>query len=345
MRVAIDVSSLIFQTGVSQYTQNLVRHLPAELLLQFGFSLRRGDEFPAGVKVIPLPPTAIHYLWNQAHMFPVESFVGPVGIYHSSDWAQGPSRAKKVTTIHDLSPFLFPEETGSKIIAAHTARMKWVVRECDAVICVSQNTAADFQKLFSYPSSKIHVIHEALPVQHSITANTSYVIPDTSYILAIGARQPRKNIMRLIAAYTKYREKYSLPEKLIIVGEKPHDTSYKIHDTVQFTGHISDQQLANYFAGAQAFVYPSLYEGFGLPILEAFHFGVPVAASSTSSIPEVAGSAAILFDPLDEEGIAAGIAQAIKEKTSLVALGKKQLTKFSWKKTADETMEVYKGIC
>ncbi len=344
MRVAIDISSVIFRTGVSRYTQELVRHLPNDLLLPFGFSMRRGGEFPAGTKVFPLPPTAMHYLWNKYHTLSVESLVGDMDVYHSSDWAQGPSRAKKVTTIHDLSPFLFPEETDSQILAVHTARMKWVIKECDAVICVSQNTASDLQKLFNYPSSKIHIIPEALPTPHQLSPDTSYVIPDTSYLLAIGARQPRKNIKRLISAYLAHRSKYFLPEKLIIIGEIP-DTTYKIHDTVQFTGPVSDQDLAGYMRGAEAFVYPSLYEGFGLPILEAFHHQVPVAASNTSSIPEVAGSAAVLFDPLDEESIAKGVADAIKNKKKLISAGTKQLSHFSWTKTAEKTLEVYKSLC
>lgn len=341
MRVAIDVSSLVFRTGVSRYTAELTAHLPSDIQTPFGFSLRRGLEFPKGTKVVPIPPTVIHYLWNKLHLLSVESLVGGIDVYHSSDWTQGPSKAKKVTTIHDLSPFLFPDETDPKILAVHAARMKWVVRECDAVMCVSKNTASDLQRLFNYPSSKIHVIYEALPSQALV--DTRYKIQDTSYILAIGARQPRKNIKRLIQSYTSYRSKYSLPEKLIIIGEIP-DTSYEIHDTVQFTGPVSDQDLANYMAGASAFVYPSLYEGFGLPILEAFHHKVPTAVSNTSSIPEVAGDAAILFDPLDEEAIAKGIADAIKHKTKLVSAGTKQLAKFSWQKTAHETLSVYNSL-
>ncbi len=109
-------------------------------------------------------------------------------------------------------------------------------------------------------------------------------------------------------------------------------------------GFISDQELVNYLASAQAFVYPSLYEGFGLPILEAFYQGTPVACSNTSSLPEVAGKAAVYFDPLNEEEMTNAILETQKNKSKLVKLGTEQLTKFSWKKCAQETVDVYKTL-
>ncbi len=328
MKVGLDVSSIIYGTGVSNYTLELLQHLPQDILVPFGYSLRRLAELKRiilkGVS-LPIPPTVMHYLWNVLHLVNVESFIGEVNIYHSSDWTQGPSQAKKVTTVHDLSPFLYPAETDPQIVAVHAARMKWVVKECDKIICVSNSTAADLHRLFPSTIGRTVVIPEALPgkylsLQPQITKNANYVF-------AIGARQPRKNIDRLKLACAK------LGQKLIVVGEGSD------------LGYVSDQALVNYLAGASAFVYPSLYEGFGLPILEAFYYHVPVACSNTSSLPEVAGEAAAYFDPLSVESIAAGITQAIKDRDRLTAAGTKQLAKFSWDNVAQETLRVYKSLC
>lgn len=327
MKIGIDISQSVYGTGVSEYVINLIRYLPQEDILPFGFSLRRREDLKRillkGVS-FPIPPTLMDFLWNRLHIFNVENFTGQIDVYHSSDWTQGPSKAKKVTTIHDLSPFLYPQEVDPQIVAVHTRRMKWAVAECDHFICVSQNTASDLQRLFSIPSPKITVIYEALPTKY--LSLRPQITKSANYVFAIGARQPRKNINRLKKACEL------LQQKLVIVGEGSD------------IGYVSDQDLVNYLANASVFVYPSLYEGFGLPILEAFHYQVPVAASNISSIPEVAGDAAVLFDPYSQDSIASAITQAIKNRQQLVSAGLKQLAKFSWEETAEQTLTVYKSL-
>lgn len=342
MKIGFDVSASIYGTGVSQYITNLVANLPTPDLNLFGYSLRRQADikslFPTA-KTYPIAPTLADFIWNRLHIYNIENLIGSIDVLHSSDWVQPPTKAKKVTTIHDLSPFLYPGGLDPQVVSVHTRRMKWVAAECDKIICVSENTAADLKLRFNIPESRIKVIYEALPVEHVLTPQvTKY----SNYIVTIGARQPRKNINRLVSSYLHYKSKFGLPEKLIIIGE----VSEKISDpSVIYTGFVTNQDLVNYLAWAKVFVYPSLYEGFGLPILEAFHYGVPVAASNSSAIPEVGGEAAVYFDPLDEEGIAKAISQAIKDCPQLVAAGTKQLSKFSWTTAAAQTLEVYKSIC
>lgn len=323
MKIGIDISQSVYGTGVSNYTLELLRHLPAEIMLPFGFSLRRFFDLKTKA-AWPFPPPLMDFLWNQLHLVDVETFTGPLDIYHSSDWTQGPSRSKKVTTVHDLSPFLYPGETDPKIVAVHSRRMKWVVAECDKIICVSNSTADDLQRLFPDTAGRTVVISEALPSKY-LTLKPQ-ITKSANYVLAISARQPRKNINRLKRACELLRQ------KLVIVGEGSD------------IGYVSDQDMVNYFANATVFVYPSLYEGFGLPILEAFYYQVPVAAANTSSIPEVAGNAAALFDPLSEESIAVGITQALKDHDLMVAAGTKQLAKFSWENTAKNTLKVYESV-
>lgn len=332
MRVAIDISQAIYGTGVSDYTLELSRRIPATL---FGYSLRRQSEirrlFPTA-RIFPFPPTLIHLLWNQLHTFTVENLLGKVDVYHSSDWAQAPSRARKVTTIHDLAPILYPSPT---ITPVHQARLRWVVKECDRIICVSKFTEVELHRLYPSTFSRTVVIPEALP---SRFLHEPMVINSEPYVLAIGARQPRKNISRLISAFLKYRP----AEKLIIVGE---NSSIINHKSIIYTGYVSDQDLVNYLAGAKCFVYPSLYEGFGLPILGAFHHKIPVACSDISVFHETAGDAVKFFDPNNEESISKGIVDAIQNKTRLTNLGAEQLRNYSWEIVAKDTLNVYKSLC
>lgn len=345
MNIGIDISAVVYGTGVSDYTKDLVSQLiktNSDNFTLFGSSLRRQQDilniFPQA-KITFLPPTALDLLWNKFHLVGVEQFVGKIDVWHSSDWTEPPAKAAKVTTVHDLSPFLYPAEMDSKIVEVHTRKMKWAVKECRKFICVSQNTAQDLQRLFNVAPDRIVVIPEALPSRYLRSARlTKY----TNYLVAIGARQPRKNIQALISAYLKFKDSLDLPKKLIIIGENAE----KVTDpSIFYTGYVDDQTLVDLLAGAEAFVYPSLYEGFGLPILGAFQHQVPVAASNASSIPEVAGNAAILFDPGNEDEMAKSIRQAIDQKQDLIKEGSAQLQKFSWASAAADTLAVYKSIC
>lgn len=343
MNIGIDVSPAVYGTGVADYLVNLIGHLPAKELTIFGSSLRRQSDlrrlFPTS-RILPFPPTFLGVLWNRLHVLPIERFIGRVDVFHSSDWLEPPAGCPKVTTVHDLSPFLYPGEVSPQIVSVHRAKMRWAVKECSKFICVSTNTAADLQRLFKVESSKIAVIKEALPARFQIQPR---VVGEPDYLVAIGARQPRKNVSRLISAYLRYEDKLRLPAKLVIIGEAP--SNQVTTNQVTYTGYLPDQDLVDYLAGAAAFVYPSLYEGFGLPILVAFYHQVPVAAANTSSIPEVAGDAAVLFDPYSEEAIAQAVVAAINNRDRLIAAGTKQLSKFSWAKAAQETLAVYKSLC
>ena len=208
MKVGIDVSAAIYGTGVSDYVINLVQNLPQSELVLFGSSLRRQADISAlfpTAKTFPIPPTLLDIIWNQFHVLAVETLIGPVDILHSSDWTQPPARAKKLTTIHDLAPFIYPQETSSNIVAAHTRRMKWVVKECDRIICVTNNTASDLLRLFPSTASRIVVIPEALPARY--ISLTPQITKNANYVFAIGARQPRKNIDRLKSACAILKQK------------------------------------------------------------------------------------------------------------------------------------------
>ncbi len=363
MKIGIDISQAIFGTGVSDYVINLVEKLPVadptnEYVL-FGSSMRRAGDikklFPTA-KTYHIPPTLLHYLWNHLHVINIENFTGDVDVFHSSDWAEPPASSPKVTTVHDLSPFLYPGEMKSPdfrdIPAVHKARMNWVVRESARIICVSESTAAKLIQLFKVNPDRISVIPEALPKRYEFRptlAEISAVKKEfglTSYIMAVGTPNPRKNIPRLVSAFLKYHKKLRLPEKLIVVGGHGWGLSgIPTSPQVIFPGYLSDFKVAGLMAGCSALSYASLHEGFGLPILLGFHHQIPVVTSNVSSMPEVAGDAAVLVDPTSEESIAHGLAEAIKNRKQLAVRGEKRLAQYSWGRTARETLLVYSQVC
>jgi len=293
----------------------------------------------------------MHYLWNILHLYPVENFLGKMDVFHSSDWTQPPSDAPSVTTIHDLSPMLFPQEMGKKITSVHKARLSWVIKECQKIICVSKSTAGDMKQLFNLEDSRMIVVPEALPKRFDLSPTVASVTGTKSkwqledYIIAVGSRQPRKNYVRLANSFLNFKSKYRLPGQLVIVGGGGWGDKIPRHASIVQTGFLPDNEVLALVKGARALVVSSIYEGFGLPILLAWRQGVPVAVSDISSLPEVVGNAGILFDPMDEESIASGISLSIKKDSLLIPAATKRLGLFSWEETAKKTLSVYQSLC
>lgn len=356
MRIAIDISQVIYETGVSYYTRNLVKHLLSvdkqnEYLL-FGGSLRRLGDLKRSVKGLTgkystrfnlVSPGLADILWNRFHLIPVERLIGKIEVVHSSDWAQPRSKAFKVTTVHDLYPVLYPDKNAPKVVGVHQRRLKWVKKEVDRVVVPSEATQKDLVKL-GFDKSKIRVVPEALdPIFKGVVSDER--IKDIKakygltkrYLLGNGINH-RKNTLRIIEAFRQLDGNY----QLVLIGE-PKIKVPKVEGVV-ITGHIDSGDRPALFSGAEVLVYPSLHEGFGLPILEAFACRVPVVTSNLSSMPVVAGGAAILVDPLNIKSIEKGIKEAIKDKKPLVTKGLGRVRDFSWEKTALETLKVYEEV-
>ena len=355
MKIAVDVSPIIYETGVSVYTYELVKNLllydsQNEYVL-FGGSLRGLGELRAkaselkgnfDTRFVMFPPSVAQVVWNQLHILPVESFIGKVDVFHASDWTQPPTKAFKVTTVHDLTPIKYPRLSHPRIVAAHSKRFMWIKKEVDAVIVPSMATKKDLLDL-DFKEEKIYVIPEApnplvklAKAEQVMELKKRYRISG-KYLLAVGVT-PRKNIDRVISAFEKIRAGEDL--KLVVIGE----AKMKIEQTrgVIFAGHVPFHDLSPFYTGAEALVYPSLYEGFGLPILEAFACGTPVVTSNTSSMREIAQDAAVLVDPYKVESISEGIIKALLQKKDLSKKGMIHVKHFTWEKTARMTLEVYK---
>ncbi|HEX6977277.1 MAG TPA: glycosyltransferase family 1 protein [Patescibacteria group bacterium] len=354
MKVGIDISQIVYGTGVSSYTKELVRKIleidredrfilwggslrHKEIIRQYAFSLKGNFE----LKISPLSPNMADFMWNRMHKINVERFVGKVDVFHSSDWTQPPTRAFKVTTVHDLAPLKFPKLTHPRIVAVHKRRLYWVVNEVDRIIVPSISTKEDLIKVGG-KEERIVVIPEAAgdvfkpQSEEAINAvKTKYGIKE-DYIMTVGYGE-RKNTRRLIEAYGKVKRKNL---KLVIVGGVRKES---LERGVTYTGYVSDSDLAAFYSGSRGLIYPSIYEGFGLPVLQAFSCDCPVVTSNTSSLPEVAGEAAVLVDPENINLIAEGIEEVLVRPSKWIKKGRVQVKKFSWEKAARETLRVYRS--
>lgn len=360
MRILIDISAVVFGTGVSTYTTNLVSKLleidkSSEYLL-FGGSLRSRDKLKKFIsslrsnnfkaKILPIPPTLADLIWNRLHILSIEKIAGKVDIFHSSDWTQPPSSAFKVTTIHDLIPLKFPELSSPKIISTHIARIKWVKREVDRIIVPSQAVAQDCLE-FGFQKEKIRVIPEAPdPIfrpakKYEIAKIKRKYRIFGDYLLSVGVGE-RKNTKRIIEAFEKVKVERDL--KLVLVGETDIDEYRRLLHSrgVVFLGHVPKKDLPKLYSGAKVLVYPSLSEGFGLPILEAFSCRLCVVISNIQSLLETAKGAALVVDPYEPDSIADGIKSVLNNREKWVKRGLNVLKRYSWEKTAKSTLKVYK---
>lgn len=364
MKIGIDISQIVYGTGVSFYTQSLVENLlkidnKNEYRLFFS-SLRKNlpasfkyKTANARLKSFKIPPTLLEPLFNKSHLLPIESFIGKVDVFHSSDWTQPPTRAKKVTTIHDFGFLKYPETAHPKIKAVMERRFRWIKKEIDMVIAISQSTKKDTMEILGIPENKIKVVYEAVPeditqVKNKQTINkikNKYHIKG-DYILSVATLEPRKNLKIIIQAFQALGIK---DLQLVIIGKSGWDNIRMDNgiENVKFTGYVNRQDLAALYSGAVCLAFPSLYEGFGLPILEAMQCGCPVITSHLSSMPEVAGKAGILVDPMDIEEIGKGFYEVVSNKIKrqeMIKEGFKQVKKFSWEKTARQTLKVYEDV-
>jgi glycosyltransferase involved in cell wall biosynthesis len=286
-------------------------------------------------------------VWNKLHILNVERLVGKLDVFHSSDWTQPPSRALKVTTIHDLVPIKYPKTVRKdlvrKIVQTHLSRLYWVKKEVDLVIAVSNSTKKDIMEYLGIPENKIRVIYEAAdPAFYRSSeeevklVKQKYKIYD-DYFLVVGD-DPRKNLDRILQAYERVRPETRY--KLVIAkdGLVPEGRG-----VIHVKG-FSRSELAALYSGAKVLIFASLYEGFGLPIIEAFACGCPVVTSNVSSMPEIAGGAGVLVDPNEVDSIVDGIKNALKNSQSLIRKGYRRAKDFSWRKTAEQTIKVYEEV-
>lgn len=372
MKIGIDFTPANYDRGVSRYTKNLIRsllELPGNEIAFYGSSLRQYDSLKKRANELiksarlasnyqfnfqKYPPSVLQFLWKVG-LNPISKTLPDIDVFHSWDWLQPPDdNLPLVSTIHDLAILKYPETAHPKVLAAHKQSWK-VLKEKEAeIIAVSQATKKDIVNFLEIPAYRIHVIPEALPQEiRVINENLSEdqveklkrkLNLQKPFLLFVGTREPRKNLVRLIEAWQPLQKDLDL----IIAGASGWDetSNYSQIKGLRFLGKVSDEALNVLYAEAEAFVYPSLDEGFGLPILESFYHGTPVITSNISALIEVAGNAAELVNPEDAQDITRGIKLVLSEDK---AEQQKRLQRmiirmhmFSWHLVAEQTVEVYK---
>ncbi len=361
MKIAIDISQIVYGTGVSTYTRNLVERLvvlyPKDHFILFGGSLRSQKILHSFLKghdnvshvIMPIPPKITGLLWNSFHLFSPDKFLANPDIIHTSDWAEPPSKYPKVTTVHDLIPFIFPQTTTSSIRSTHRKRLAWVNKESDAIISVSDSTKSDLESVLRIKQERITVVPEGVdgffkpqPPFIIDTILRKYSITG-DYIFSLSTLEPRKNQVKLIKAFKKLKTKF--PQlKLVIAGKTGWGEGIQPTTDVKLLGFVPDADLPALFSGSLAYVLVSLYEGFSLTHLEAMACGTAVVGSNVSSMPEVIGRAGVLVDPNSIEDIAQGIEKALESRDEYIEKGLKRASLYSWEEAAKLTHAVYEKV-
>lgn len=384
MNIGIDANCLIFErAGIGKYTKNIIENLikidrKNHYFLYFTFLRHKSDreaviqEFLQQLrnrknvtyKIIPLPAR-----WYEFFSFvgvnitnfikdEIDVFFAP---YASGIFKKG--FLKNVFMCHDLVFMRFPEHRGSKLSNYYLKRHKIALKNCQKVIVPSRATKKDLKDFLSVDDKKIVVIPEAVDARfkiqksssHALNVVSRYLDPKLKYILSVGTLEPRKNLVKLVEAYQLLPHALQSQYSLVLTGGKGWRNEQLIKtianlnltDKVIFTGFVSDEDLPYIYKRASVFVYPSLYEGFGLPPLEALASGTPTIVADNSSLPEVVGKAALLVDAKNEEMIARTIKQVLlrqKMRANLAKTGFKQAQKFSWEKAAQETLKVFDQV-
>jgi len=342
------------QVGVSVYALNLLRHFQkiADGRTQFRIFLRESARqfLPPANEYFRYVIIKGRFFWSQLFL-PLHLAINkPVDVFFSpAHYAPRFCPVPLVVTIHDLSYFYYPDEFLKKDLYKLQNWTEYSVRKAKKIIAVSKTTMKDLVKHCAVPENKISVIYNGYEKLASKDDASGGWEKNKPYILYVGTLQPRKNINTLIDAFDRYQGKY--PEfKLVITGKKGwlYDRIFQkvkdvnLTDKIIFTDFVTDSELANLYQNAFCFVLPSLYEGFGIPILEAMSYGCPVISSFTASIPEVGNEACLYFDPNNAGDLVDKIELLNNDKlrNNLIKKGMERIRFFSWKKCAEETLQV-----
>jgi glycosyltransferase involved in cell wall biosynthesis len=372
LRVGFDATPAVRQGGgIGRYTRELLRALAAAdgaIQYQLFYASPLGAPrhslpvLPPNFTVRRLPFDDVWFarVWHRAQLpFPVEWITGPVDLFHSPDFTLPPTRrgTRTLLTVHDLSFARDPESAVPVLRAYLNQVVPRSVARASHVLADSQATRADLIELYGTPPEKISVLYSGVnevfqPVRDPAMLQAvrgRYALGPAPFILAVGTLQPRKNYARLIQAFALLRE----PDlRLVIAGGRGwlYDSIFAEVDRlglgqrVLFPGFVADPDLPALYSAASVLAYPSTYEGFGLPILEAFACGTPVVTSTASSLPEVAGQAALLVAPTDTDALAQALRIALSDtavRTRLIEAGQERARLFSWDKSARALLSLY----
>ncbi len=374
MRIAIDYTAAINQSaGIGRFVRGLVRAVAAiddrnQYVLVHaapnnGCTVEAPDSPNVSMRELRFRERVMTALWHRLHVpIPVDLVTGPIDIFHAPDYVLPPlRRGVSIITVHDLAFLIHPECADQKLRLFLEKAVPRSAARADYIITDSENTRNDVICLLDADPERVFVVPGGVDPSfapadeeeiHRMRCHYKLTKP---YLLAVGVIEPRKNFPRLIDAFSRFRLRTGLNYELVIAGGNGwlSDETYReaerspFSDSVRFTGYVPDQQLAALYSGAEVFAYPSLYEGFGLPVLEAMACGTTVVCANTSSLPECAGGAALLFPPDDPDAIAAALEQACGDarlRSDLIRRGTERAAEFQWKRAAERLIEIYERV-
>jgi glycosyltransferase involved in cell wall biosynthesis len=366
MRIAFDGTTLTpGRTGVGYYTEHLLQHLAREVEAT-GDELVVVSNQPIDTEQ-PLPP---HVRVHAGHRFPIRigwmqlraaralEALAPDVAHFTNGMVPAGSAVSTVVTIHDMSLRLYPQCHPIRRLLLNRPLMQVAMRRASAIVTVSHSTRRDLLRLHALSPDRVSVVHEAAspafrPIRDRVRLDTiraKYGLPDR-FILYVGTIEPRKNLGRLIDAFARARSA-GIPHELVCVG--PYGWSSRdlagriarlgLSSHVHFTGYVPFDDLPVIYNLGEFFVFPSLYEGFGLPVVEAMASGTPVLTANTSSLVEIAGDGAETVDPTNTEALADAIRRLATDEAlrrDLAERGWQRSRAFSWSQTAKEMLAVY----
>jgi glycosyltransferase involved in cell wall biosynthesis len=364
MRVGIDARKL-HDYGIGTYVRNLLTEL-AKQDDDAEYSLLCA---PSDVEVVralgprfqPYPLRAGNYSVREQWAVPWTLARARVDLFHAPHYVVSPlTPVPFVVTIHDCIHLRFPQYLPSRAALYYArAMMSIAARRSRRVLTVSQASKDDILHYLRVPADKVEVIHNAIdtrlagePTPDEVERVRERFLLTAPFVLYTGNIKPHKNVDRLIEAFSILRQRGSQDVKLLIIGDEVSKYPnlrrlvhrFQLHQHVRFLGFVPDATLAVLYRQAAAFVFPSLYEGFGLPPLEAMAAGAPVITSNVSSLPEVVGDAAILIDPMDAGAIANAMARVLGDprlREDLIRRGRERVKAFSWTRSVARVRQVY----
>ena len=369
MRIAFDGTTLApGRTGVGYYTEHLLQHLAREvattgdeLVVVSNQPIETTEPLPRHVRVHISHRVPLRVAWMQMFAGRVLDEVGADVAHFTNGMIALGGRAARVVTIHDMSLKLYPHCHPLRRRVINRPLSGIAARMADAIVAVSESARRDLLAFYDIPPDRVSVVPEAAGPAFGVIddpavrarARLRYALPER-FILYVGAIEPRKNLPRLVDAFAAARQR-GIPHELVCVGPYgwssrdlyEHVGRLHLQDVVHFTGYLPAEDLPAVYSAAEFFVFPSLYEGFGLPVIEAMACGTPTITSRTSSLVEIAADAALTIDPYDVRALVdamVALAHDAGLRHTLARRGLQRAREFSWSRSAREMLALYARI-
>ena len=377
MRIAIDYSAAVNQrAGIGRLVRSQVAALSeldasnSYVLLYARPNQGATPRFPTSAnfsrREVGVRERWLTIAWHRAHVpIPADFLSGPVDIFHSPDFVLPPlRRARSVLTVHDLAFLMYPECAHDRLRAYLEAVVPRSVVRADFVIADSENTRNDLVVLLGVHPDRVDVVPGGVDERFSPVRDPALLrqarnqlgVGDAPYVLAVGVLEPRKNLSTLMDAFAIAKSRGLLPgHRLVLAGGRgwlveeilEHHAASPVRDQILLPGFVPDELLPAAYSAADVLAFPSLYEGFGLPLLEAMACGTPVVTSSASCLPEVGEGASLMVEPMDTDGLAEALVRAATEpelREELRAKGTARAAQYTWRRAAERLLSVYEKV-